>query len=71
MAVNEVKLSIAANGFSDLALLSSPKTQERQTHKTQIWVAIEVTVCAVRLLCDDELREQVKATVFLLFLKRL
>ena len=65
MAVNEVALSIAANGFfrSEPLFVIAQNPEETDPQKRR-YIAIEGNrrLAAVRLLCDDKLREQVKAT---------
>ena len=65
MAVNEVALSIAANGFfrSEPLFVIAQNPEETDPIKRR-YIAIEGNrrLAAVRLLCDDRLREQVKAS---------
>lgn len=65
MAVNEVALSIAANGFfRSEPLFVIAQNQEETDPQKRKYIAIEGNrrLAAVRLLCDEKLREQVKAT---------
>ena len=65
MAVNEVALSIAANGFfRSEPLFVIAQNPEETDPKKRRYIAIEGNrrLAAVRLLCDDKLREQVKAS---------
>jgi len=65
MAVNEVALSIAANGFfQEEPLLVIPAPEKPKTGETQKYTVVEGNrrLCAVMLLRDAKLREFVKAT---------
>lgn len=65
MAVNEVALSIAANGFfQEEPLLVIPADKPKQAGEEQKYTVVEGNrrLCAVMLLRDAKLRESVKAT---------
>lgn len=65
MAVDEVALSIAANGFfQEEPLLVIPAEKPKKEGEQQQYIVVEGNrrLCAVRLLRDAKLREFVKAT---------
>lgn len=65
MAVDEVALSIAANGFfPEENLFVIPQNAKEKDEAKQKYVVVEGNrrLAAVRLLCDEELRQRVKAT---------
>ncbi|MEK6304226.1 MAG: hypothetical protein AABO41_26355 [Acidobacteriota bacterium] len=65
MAVDEVALSIAANGFfPEENLFAIPRNPNEKDEKKKKYIVVEGNrrLAAVRLLCEDALRQTIRAT---------